>query len=250
LDLTVIRRGGHPVPAIEEVIEKYMKEQHACLPHSYHGHNELRKRDISCSHIKQLDKLTIGHSHSHWDHTAGDSEFLNFTSSFIKDTVLIPPSNVTALQTAYAIKKWPTDIGKVDLGTRILDIIPLPGHDPTAIAIYDRQTGLLLTGDSVYPGRLYIPKIYFQDYKDSHQRLQKFVEGKEVSWVLGCHVEQKKTPFEEYPSETRWQPEEHVLQLPASILDDVEEGLKTLDGSFGQTMFAEFSLVVLDRAEA
>jgi hydroxyacylglutathione hydrolase len=230
---------------ITKILKEYMLKTHPCSSKVAHEHHELRKRDISCSHTKQLDELIIGHSHSHWDHTAGDAELLNFKSPFLKETTLVSAHNVTAVQAAYGINTWPTDIGKIDLGNRILDIIPLPGHDPTAIAIYDRSTGLLLTGDSVYPGRIFIPKSSIQDFKDSHQRLQNFVEGKEVSWVLGCHIEQKKTPFEEYPIETEWQPDEHALQFPVSILDDVEEALKQLDGSLGQTMFAEFSFVVV-----
>jgi len=29
-----------------------------------------------------------------------------------------------------------------------------PGHHPAAVTYYDRYSGILLTGDTVYPGRL------------------------------------------------------------------------------------------------
>jgi hydroxyacylglutathione hydrolase len=213
------------------------------------GHRELRKRAFStCSHTP-LKELIIGHSHSHSDHIAGDSELANFTSPFLTKTTLIPPHNATLLESAYSIGTWPTDIGKVDLGNRVLDIIPIPGHQKESIAVYDRETGLLLTGDSVYPGRIYIPQTAIQKFKDSHARLQKFVDANEVSWVLGCHIEQKQTPFEEYPSGTVRQPNEHVLQLPVEIVGEMSAAVAGLGSEIGQTMFREFSLVVVKQVE-
>ena len=47
-------------------------------------------------------------------------------------------------------------VPQYDLGDRVLDIIPIPGHQPAGIAIYDRRTAILLTGDTFYPGRLYV----------------------------------------------------------------------------------------------
>ena len=44
-------------------------------------------------------------------------------------------------------------VGRIDLGDRIIDVIPIPGHDVLSLAYYDRQTGILLTGDGLYPGR-------------------------------------------------------------------------------------------------
>jgi hydroxyacylglutathione hydrolase len=39
-----------------------------------------------------------------------------------------------ALQTVFAITSWPTDLGRYDLGGRVLDVVPIPGHDQTSIA--------------------------------------------------------------------------------------------------------------------
>src|SRR5437764_129303 len=65
--------------------------------------------------------------------------------------------NAKALIEAFGLKDWPNQPGVIDLGGgRVLDLVPLPGHQEAAIALYDRKTGVLLTGDSVYPGRLYI----------------------------------------------------------------------------------------------
>jgi len=192
-------------------------------------------------------ELVVGHSHSHWDHTAGDAEMQNFSMPGVSTKVIAP--DLASVIEGYSLQSWPNETAVLDLGgSRLLDIIPLPGHTPDAIVVYDRQTGLLLTGDSVYPGRLFIPQSQIRTFKESHSRLRRVIKENdwEVSWVLGCHIEQKTTPFQEYPSGTKYQPHEHVLQLNASILKDVEDGLKEIDDNTkpGQVMFAEFSFVV------
>lgn len=208
------------------------------------SHQELRKRSAPCSQ-PPISELIVGHSHSHDDHTSGDAELRNFTSPLVLKTTIVPPHNVSALKAAYSIRSWPNSRGELDLGGRIVDIIPVPGHQMESIAVYDRQTGLLLTGDSVYPGRLYVPRDDFETFKTSHARMKKFVEEREVSWVLGCHIEQKRVAFEEYPQGTVWQPDEHVLQFQVDVLGDIELALESIDGKTkGQKMFAEFSVVV------
>jgi len=92
--------------------------------------------------------LTVVHSHSHGDHVAGDRHF--------DDDVEIVPPAVDRIQVAFGIDNWPTETGQIDLGDRVVDVIPIPGHDDAGIALYDRRTGLLLTGDSLYPGRIYV----------------------------------------------------------------------------------------------
>jgi glyoxylase-like metal-dependent hydrolase (beta-lactamase superfamily II) len=37
-----------------------------------------------------------------------------------------------------------------------VEVIVIPGHDPLSIAFYDRRSGILLRGDSLYPGHLYV----------------------------------------------------------------------------------------------
>jgi hydroxyacylglutathione hydrolase len=196
-------------------------------------------------------ELIVGHSHSHWDHIAGDPEMKNFTMPGVTTKFIAP--DVDSVIKGYSLSSWPKKTAVLDLGSRKLDIIPIPGHTPDAITVYDRQTGLLLTGDSVYPGRLFIPQNTVTIFKESHKRLRQFVFacGCEIKWVLGCHIEQKKTPFEEYPSGTRYQPDEHVLQLNVSILEDVERALEKIEDGMTprQVMFKEFSLVIEEKED-
>jgi len=38
-----------------------------------------------------------------------------------------------------------------------MDIVPIPGHTDDSIALYDHRTGILLTGDTVYPAGFMSP---------------------------------------------------------------------------------------------
>ncbi len=94
----------------------------------------------------------------------------------------------------------------------IIDILGIPGHDAASIALYDRQTGILLTGDTVYPGRLYVREAPCSSPRVSSGLID-FTKGKPVTHVLGTHIEQSGTPFVDYPVGSMFQPNEHLLQL-------------------------------------
>lgn len=164
--------------------------------------------------------LMVMHSHGHRDHVARDSQFQN------KPGVEFVPSEIDAVQKAFAIRKWPEDIGKLDLGGRVLDVVAIPGHHPVAVALYDRRTAVLMTGDNVYPGRLYISD--WEAFGKSTQRLVDFVQGRLVSHILGCHIEQTKTPYLEYTIGSIFQPDEHVLELSRGDLLELNGVLRDL----------------------
>src|SRR5205807_2014815 len=105
--------------------------------------------------------------------------------------VTLVAATVPALQSAFGIANWPEQIGSIDLGDRVIDVLPIPGHQPAHVAYYDRKTEILLTGDHLYPGRLYITD--FPAYLASTRRMVQFTEGKPVAHVLGCHIEQSAT---------------------------------------------------------
>ena len=56
----------------------------------------------------------------------------------------------------FNVVNWPNSIGQIDLGDRVIDVIPTPGHYPSHVAYYDRQTGLFFSGDFLLPGRFLI----------------------------------------------------------------------------------------------
>jgi glyoxylase-like metal-dependent hydrolase (beta-lactamase superfamily II) len=166
--------------------------------------------------------LVIGHSHAHGDHIAGDSEFADRP-----DTTVVghSPEEVAAY---FHIAHWPTDVASVDLGGREVDIIPSPGHELAEMAVYDRQTHLLLCGDALYPGRLYVKADAFPAFKASTDRVYDYTKGLQVSWILGNHIEMTRTPGHDYPMHTPTHPDEHVLQLPYSDLLELKKSVDAM----------------------
>lgn len=164
--------------------------------------------------------LIAAHSHAHGDHTASDDKFVALRG------VTVVPNTVTGQQAQFGITTWPETLGSYELGDRALDVIAIPGHEQTHIAIYDRQTGILLTGDSLYPGLLFIPD--WTTYRASIHRLAAFAAARVITHVLGAHVEMTSTPKVVYPYGTTFQPDEHVLQLSASHLTELSDALDRL----------------------
>ncbi|MBA2540993.1 MAG: MBL fold metallo-hydrolase, partial [Deltaproteobacteria bacterium] len=161
--------------------------------------------------------LTVAHSHAHNDHVAGDATFSGQPMTTVIGT------SVAAVQAAFGIATWPTDIGSIDLGDRVIDVLGIPGHQTSHIALYDRQTGLLLTGDSLYPGFLFISN--WNDYRASTARLADFAAAHSIAHVLGAHVEMTSTAGQAYPYGTTFQPAEHVLQLTAAHVAELDTAL-------------------------
>jgi glyoxylase-like metal-dependent hydrolase (beta-lactamase superfamily II) len=180
--------------------------------------------------------LIVLHSHAHGDHTAGDPGFKD------QPNVRFVAATVPELQKAFGIKTWPTDIVPIDLGGRIVDLIPIPGHDAASIALYDRQTAILLTGDSFYPGRLYVGEAEFPAFVASTQRMVDFTNDKPVAHILGTHIEQTRTPFVDYPRGTVHQPDEHVLELARGTLLELNDALTQLNGKLQRVVLRDVIL--------
>jgi glyoxylase-like metal-dependent hydrolase (beta-lactamase superfamily II) len=163
--------------------------------------------------IKKITNLPIIvlNSHTHFDHVGGNWEFSDvraietsytkanmngfenkrigqdFTDdSFCKE----PPKNID-LHNIYT-KEWMAssyiknkDI--IDLGNRKIEILHVPGHTPDALALLDKQQGLLFTGDTYYDAELwlYVPETNLDNYQNSIDRLVQ-IESK-VDYIFGAH---------------------------------------------------------------
>jgi hydroxyacylglutathione hydrolase len=167
--------------------------------------------------------LMVVHTHAHGDHIAGDKDLAALPN------VTVIAATVEAQQNAFGIADWPNQPGSIDLGGRVVDVLAIPGHQAAHVAYYDRATGLLLTGDHLYPGRLYISD--FPAYVASTERLVRFTETRPVAHILGNHIEQKPTPFADYPVGTVYQPEEHSLELGRANLLELMSALESLHGN-------------------
>jgi glyoxylase-like metal-dependent hydrolase (beta-lactamase superfamily II) len=153
-------------------------------------------------------QLVVAHSHSHGDHIAGDVEF-----AARPNTVVVghSPEQVAAF---FKISSWPEGSAQFDLGGRVLDIIPSPGHEPAEITVFDERTHILMTGDELYPGRLYVPADQFEAYRHTLDRVFNFTQSRQVSWVFGTHIEMTRKPGRDFPFHAASHPLEHRLELP------------------------------------
>jgi glyoxylase-like metal-dependent hydrolase (beta-lactamase superfamily II) len=173
-------------------------------------------------HHRSSIPLVVAHSHSHGDHIQGDAEFRDRPDTTV---VGIYPKQVADF---FKIVDWPHEIEPYDLGGRVLDIIPAPGHQAAHIMVFDRKTRLLFSGDSLGPYRLYFWQNTVQDYRDSIDRVAAFVKNKHVSWIMGAHIEMTSKPGELIPEAAPSHPDEHTLEIPYSALPDLQAALHAM----------------------
>lgn len=179
-------------------------------------------------------RLIVAHTHAHGDHISGDSQFRGLPS-----VTLVEP-NLAAVKSFFGITAWPERAVTFDLGSRILDVIPIPGHEATSIAIYDRQCAVLLTGDTLYPGRLYVSDPV--EYPRSIKRLVEVTQNKTVAHILGTHIENTRTPYLDYPVGTAYQPDEHVLELGRGQLLELHDALAEMRGRLVRRVTRDFTI--------
>ncbi len=208
-------RNGNLAPAFQRVVHNWLERNHrSSIP------------------------VIVMHSHSHGDHVFGDAAIQALNDPAIP--IEFVPAKVEDTKAFFHIASWPDGLGSVDLGGRAMDIVPIPGHDVVSIALYDRRTGVLLTGDSLYPGRLYIRD--FAAFQASTERLIRFIKSKPVAHVLGNHIEESRTPFLDYPIGSIYHPDEHVLDLSYSTLLELEDGLEAMHGKPRRMAMRDFTI--------
>ncbi len=166
--------------------------------------------------------ILVTHSHSHSDHKAGDAQFRGQPG-----VTLVEPT-AEGVRGYFGFKDWPNGQAAIDLGARQLLVLPIPGHQAESIALYDARTGWLLTGDTVYPGRLYVSD--WDAYRASVHRLAQFATTHPVSAVLGSHIEMSRTPGKDFPMGSTFQPGEAPLPLSAADLASLDQKLQQAGG--------------------
>jgi hydroxyacylglutathione hydrolase len=173
--------------------------------------------------------LLVVHTHRHLDHRAGDGQFEHLPN------VEVVGYGLDSVSRFYQFTNWPNGLAQIDLGDRVIDVIPSPGHNETEVSFYDRNTGLFFSGDFLMPGRLLIDDTSAD--LASANRVAAFVKDRPVSYVLGGHIEMNDRG-ELFPWESQFHPDEHALQmskadllaLPAAI--GRFNGFYSTDGKF------------------
>lgn len=165
--------------------------------------------------------LLVAHSHGHGDHRQGDA-----TLAAAPDVEVVG-IGAAAVQDRFAFEDWPERSTRLDLGDRSIEMLPIPGHADDDVAYFDADTGILVTGDTLYPGRLYISD--WAQYQASTARLAAWAQERTVSQVLGTHIEMTATLDVDYPIGTTWQPEEHVLPLTVDDITELAQAAAAMD---------------------
>ena len=203
-------------PAVFAIYEPHQAEE--TISYLIVGHKQavLFDTGMGISDIKKITtRLTsrpvvILNSHTHDDHVGGNWQFpfvfgmdTDFTRANAKGSREDAQAEIAPDQIcgdlpkgfdakSYATKPWKIshfihDGFKVNLGGRTLEVISTPGHTPDAIALIDRENGLLFTGDTYYPAPIWLfrPETDFDAYAKSLKRLAELAP--ELKLVLGAH---------------------------------------------------------------
>ena len=177
--------------------------------------------------------LIVIHSHGHADHKAGDKQFVN------NKAVTVVSSDVKKAATQLGFQNGLSEIQTFTLGNRSIRMIHTPGHHADAIAIYDEKHKILLTGDTLYPGLIYVKS--WDAYKQSINLLYAFSEENEVAAILGGHIEMSKEPFVLYPIGSTYQPNEAHLLLQKQDIAILYNALKA-DPKSKRMEFEKFTI--------
>ena len=180
--------------------------------------------------------LIVLNSHTHPDHVGGNWEFdtvygmdteftrRNANGSREAPQAEIAPGHICGTlpqgfdPKTYAMRPWKIsaytrDGDRFDLGGRAIEVIATPGHTPDSISLMDRANGLLFTGDTYYPGTIYLSssETDLDAYAASIRRLAALAPG--LKRVLGAHNAPVASPT--------------VLPRLASAFDKVRAGKAT-----------------------
>lgn len=116
-------------------------------------------------------------SHSHYDHVGCHHEFETRAAHRMEADILAHPTRANTLadyvtdeifealppepykSELYTVAAAPVtdfleDGDIIDLGDRRLSVIHLPGHSPGGLAFFEKESGILFSGDTIYDGPL------------------------------------------------------------------------------------------------
>lgn len=191
----------------EEVISYLiLGKERALLFDTGLGIGDLKTLTQKLSHLPVI----VLNSHTHDDHVGDNWQFgtvYGMDTHFTRQSAMgsredaqaeigpgevcgaLPPGFDAAKYSTrpWKISKWLHDGDRIDLGGRTMEVIAAPGHTPDSICLFDRANGLLFTGDTYYPGSiwLYRPETDLAAYGRSVRKIAALQP--KVKMVLGSH---------------------------------------------------------------
>lgn len=179
-------------------------------------------------------ELIVAHTHGHGDHVFWDKQFVG------RRRTTVVGCGVAEVQAFWGLPDWPEGQATLELGDRLLTVFPTPGHEPAHIAIFDHRTGVLLTGDVLYPGLVTVRD--WSAFRATARRLRDFAAAHPVRLALGNHVEMSRTPGILYPIGCTWQPDEHPLPLDIFHIEALHRVCEALGDAPSDVTEASFAI--------
>lgn len=167
--------------------------------------------------------LLVVHTHRHLDHRSGDAQFASLPN------VQVVGYDLASVKSFYHFSNWPNGVAQIDLGDRVVDVLPAPGHNETEVLFYDRNTALFFSGDFFLPARLLIDDT--QAEIASADRAAAFAKDRPVSYVLGGHIEMDRNGHL-FPWESLDHPQERALQMTKADLLSLPAAVRRFNGFY------------------
>ncbi len=180
--------------------------------------------------------LIVMHTHGHSDHVGGDAGFKD------RPATQIVGHGQEEVVNFFGLGSWPHRSVALDLGERLVDIVPTPGHHAAHVMVYDRATRILFGGDAVYPGILRFQCAAATEYLASIKRVIAFSERNDIKWILGGHIEMKAAAGEYFESQDVPRSNERRLELPSSVLREIRDSLVEMGDRPRVKAFPDFLL--------
>ncbi|MDB6083428.1 MAG: rane dipeptidase [Gammaproteobacteria bacterium] len=172
-------------------------ERRALLFDSGSGTRDIMGVVTSLTHLP----VTVMPSHLHFDHTGGIRPFKSVAMIDLPETRAdvtngkLTPSRYEYLgmidglmPPAFTVTEWVKPGTTIDLGGRVLQILHVPGHTPSSVALYDAATHQLFAGDFIYPTTLYafLPGASLAKYRETTRELLATLPADTKIWTAHC----------------------------------------------------------------
>ena len=183
-------------------------------------------RDLLPGDGAQKLPLLVVHTHRHLDHRAGDPQFAGLPNTQVAGF------DLESVKKFYNLPHWPDGAAQLDLGGRIVDVVPTPGHNETEVTFYDRSTGLVFSGDFLLPARILVDDI--DAYRQSAARLVKALGDRPVTAFLGGHIEMD-VHGELFDWQSTYHPHERPLPMARADLQALAAALARFNGFYTES---------------
>ncbi len=136
---------------------------------------------------------------------------------------------------------WPGGTSQIDLGDRVIEVIPTPGTHKDGLSFYDPYCDFLFTGDLLFPGKINIGND--RDFVASLERLKAFADANPVKYVMGGHIDMMFVPGQAYPRFSNYRPYERVLEMEPALIAEALQYAREVQGSDVMLIRPDFILL-------